>query len=366
MINYSSAIISFVVCLCLVPLLRPLALRYGLTDHPSDRKHHHGQIPLCGGIAIFLASISVWLLTATQLTPLKMAFFMAGSLLLLLGLLDDLWELSSRWRLVFQAAAALLLVYVGDTSLVYFGDLLGNGQPVYLNGIWSTLATVFCVIGVINATNMIDGLDGLAGGMVLIALFWFLLIATDLADKSVASIILLFIGAVAGFLIYNLRYPGHRKASVFMGDAGSTLLGLLLAFLAIRLTQGQGLGHGHVHPQQHLPPMNAVWMLGLPLLDTLSLMLRRVLKGRSPFSADRDHLHHILLRAGFSIEQTVWILFAISAAFGAIAYFAWRQSVPESVLFYTAWGVFFVYVFFQKHAWQLMRRIKGRGSDSKS
>lgn len=353
MTDYANAILTFAFCICLVPALRRLAIRFGLTDRPSDRKHHDGQIPLCGGIAIFMSSVSVWLLTASQLTPLKVSFFIGGFLLLVLGLLDDRWELSSRWRLLFQAVVALLLVFVGNTSLVDFGDLFGNGRPVRMEGAWSTLATVFCVVGVINATNMIDGLDGLAGGMTLIALFWFLLIAMDISDRSITSIILLFIGALAGFLVYNLRYPGHPKASIFMGDAGSTLLGLLLAFLAIRLTQGRGPS------APHLPPINAVWMLGLPLLDTISLMVRRMLKGRSPFSADRDHLHHVLLLAGFSIEQTVWILFAISASFGAIAYVAWRLSVPEHVLFYAAWGVFFAYLFFQRHAWRLMRRIRG-------
>lgn len=352
MTDYSSAIISFVLCLCLIPGLKRLALRFGLTDHPSDRKHHEGQIPVCGGIAIFIASVSVWLLNATQLTPAKAAFFLAGFLLLILGLVDDLLDIPSRWRLVFQAIAALLLVYVGNITLVYFGDLFGVGQPINLGEGWSTLATVFCVIGIVNALNMIDGLDGLAGGLTLIALFWYLLIAVTIQELPLASVIVLFIGAVAGFLVFNMRYPGHRQASIFMGDAGSTLLGLFLAFLSIRLTQGAG------HPAHRLPPIAAVWILGLPTLDTLSLMLRRILRGRSPFSADRDHLHHVMLRAGFSIEQTVWILFAISATFGAIAYFSWRQAVPEYVLFIAAWVVFFIYTFAQEHAWRVMRWLK--------
>lgn len=352
MIDYAQAIISFALCLCLIPGIKRLAVRFGLTDHPSDRKHHDGQIPLCGGIAIFIASVSVWLLSATNITPAKTSFFLAGFLLLVLGLLDDLWELSSRWRLIFQTCAALLLVYVGHISLSYFGELLGTGQGLYLNGAWATIATVFCVVGVINAVNMIDGLDGLAGGLTLIAMLWFGLVAVDIGEHGIVSIILLFMGAVAGFMVYNMRYPGHSRASIFMGDAGSTLLGLFLAYLSIRLTQSSG------QSGPRLPPINAVWVLGLPMLDTLSLMLRRILRGRSPFSADRDHLHHIILRAGFSVEQTVWILFALSAAFGAIGYFSWRQAVPDHILFFLALGIFSLYSFAQIHAWRLMRWIK--------
>jgi UDP-GlcNAc:undecaprenyl-phosphate GlcNAc-1-phosphate transferase len=332
--------------------MKYISIRVGLTDHPSDRKHHDGQVPLCGGIAIFIASVSVWLCSASLMTPAKISFFIAGFLLLVLGLLDDLWDISSRWRLIFQTCAALLLVFVGHISLGYFGDLLGTGHGLNLNGAWATFATVFCVVGVINAVNMIDGLDGLAGGLTLIALIWFGLIAADIGEHSIVSIILLFTGAIAGFLVFNMRYPGHGKASVFMGDAGSTLLGLLLAFLAIRLTQPSG------NSETHLSPINAVWVLGLPMLDTLSLMLLRILRGHSPFAADRDHLHHIILRAGFSVEQTVWILLLFSFTFGAIGYYSWRQAVPEHTLFISAWVVFALYTFAQIYAWRVMLWFK--------
>jgi len=275
--------------------------------------------------------------------------------LLVAGLWDDLFEARTAVRVIAQIVAGVLMVYEGGVVIRDLGGLVDPVESVVLHS-WAAPFTIFCVIGVVNSINMIDGLDGLAGGLVLVALGWFAL-AGSIQGAAVDTVLAVaFMGAVAGFMVFNFRHPFRDRASVFLGDTGSMMLGLVLVWLSVRLTRVESGG---------MPPMAAVWVIGMPLLDTLSIIVRRVAQGRSPLSPDRDHLHYVLLRAGLSVRQTVSILMLVGLLFGAIGIGAWRFGVPDSVLFYGALSVYAVYLLVMIHVWKRMGTSEGAGNGTK-
>lgn len=338
--------VAFISSASLVLFLRRVALRVGLVDAPGGRKQHEGKIPLVGGLAMFSGFAFGVLLLAEPLTSYR-SLIAAMALLVIIGTVDDLSGLSPFSKFIWQALAALLMTSWGGVGIVQLGDLLGMGQ-VQL-GSWTIPFTVVCVVGVINAINMSDGLDGLAGGIALIAVGCMAVAAIMAAQVTTARVLIVFACAIAAFLVFNLRSPWRRRALVFMGDAGSMMLGFVLTWFAVQLTQGE---------KPVLSPIIAVWLLGLPLLDMGSVLLRRVVRGRTPFSADREHIHHILLRAGYSIGQTVAILLALAAVLAVAGLSAWALNVPDAVMFYAFLTLFGFYFIAQQHAWRLMRLLK--------
>jgi UDP-GlcNAc:undecaprenyl-phosphate GlcNAc-1-phosphate transferase len=190
---------------------------------------------------------------------------------------------------------------------------------------------------------MMDGLDGLGGSIAFVAFAWYAAVAADSGLVVQFKIALIFCGAIAGFLLFNLRFPWQPHARVFLGDAGSLMIGFALGWFAIDLTQGQG---------RTFPPIAALWILMLPLADCVSLMTRRLGARRSPFVADRHHIHHYLLARGFTHGQTLGLLVALSTVFGAVGYFAWRASVPEPALFWPFFFAYFGYHYWIKRAWK--------------
>jgi UDP-GlcNAc:undecaprenyl-phosphate/decaprenyl-phosphate GlcNAc-1-phosphate transferase len=343
---------AFLLSAGLIALLMKPALRIGWADRPSTRKHHHGPVPLVGGVAICAAfSLSVFLQPEK---PQGYPELLMGAILLTaVGLYDDVRSIRPAVRFLFQIGAALWMVYGGGVVLIGLGDLFGLG-PVYLGSI-AVLFTVFGVVGAINALNMSDGLDGLAGGLALIAVAW-LIVLNWLAPSPHAGDLNALLGlamAIAGFLMFNLRHPWRTRASTFMGDAGSTLLGFALVWFMVRLSQGEGAV---------MAPMTAVWILALPVLDTVTVMVRRIRAGRNPCAADRQHLHHLLLGESRSDGRVTAILLAVAAATGALGVAAWWLRVPESLQFYAFLGVFLMYYRFTTRMWA-RRQTAGNARD---
>ncbi|MCG8434047.1 MAG: undecaprenyl/decaprenyl-phosphate alpha-N-acetylglucosaminyl 1-phosphate transferase [Gammaproteobacteria bacterium] len=337
---------AFIVSLLLVLTLKPVAVQFGLVDRPSDRKQHEGIIPLVGGLAIFFGCLLTCIFLQLIDPPL-IIFLASASVLVTSGGLDDTRELSSVAKFAGQIGATLMMIYSADMILTDLGDLFGLG--VVTLGLLSVPFTIFCVVGVINAMNMADGMDGLAGGIAFIAFLWFAVAAAISGLSDQLTLLSLLSGAVAGFLVFNLRAPWRKKASVFMGDAGSMLLGFALAWAAITLTQGE---------QVMLSPMAAVWILGLPIIDTVSVMIRRMVHGQNPFTADRQHLHHIFLDAGFSVRTTVAFICFISLIFGAIGFSASYFAIPEWVTTASFLTVAFAYLFIIFHPEECITRLR--------
>ena len=322
-----------------VLLLSPLAPALGLVDVPGGRKAHARAVPLVGGIAIFVALVvttpfagishhAAWLLLAL-------------SVVITLGFWDDVTDLAPRVKLAIQVIAAAIMIWGAGVELHTVGDLLG-WRPI---GLWifAVPLTAFSIVGVMNAVNMMDGLDGLGGSVALIAFAWFAAVASASGLVVQLDVALILCGAIAGFLLFNLRFPWQPHARVFLGDAGSLMIGFALGWYAIDLTQGPG---------RSFPPIAALWVLLLPLADCVSLMARRIHAGRSPFAGDRHHIHHYLLRRGLGHNPVLGILLALSTAFGAVGYFGWRLGAPEPVLFATFFCGFFAYHHWIERAWR--------------
>ena len=280
---------AFLVTLALTPLFKQRAARWRLVDLPDTRKLHSGAMPLVGGLAMGIAFLAVYAVTRPVADPSQfLAIGAAIALTLIGGALDDRGELRITLKFGFQIFAAAVLATWGGTVLTHFGNLMtGN---LFTLGRWSLPLTIVCIVGLMNAINMSDGLDGLAGSLVLAACLGFGYAAGAGGDAAMFTVICLAAGAIAAFLVYNARSPWGGSASVYMGDAGSLLLGLLVGWFAIRLAMAE---------RPSLAPITAVWILALPLADMGTIMARRMLRGRNPFVGDRQHLHHIMLALGF-------------------------------------------------------------------
>lgn len=329
-----------------IMLLRGHAMQWGLADLPGGRKQHQGAIPLIGGIGVFagfLLAQPFLPATATGLLPLH-----AGLLLLVgCGVIDDARDMRSTVKLGVQLLAATLMVLWGGRELDYLGDFPLIGA-VHLGWLAIPL-TIVAVAGLVNAVNMMDGVDGLAGGSALSVLAWLALLAAMQGQQTLLLVIVTLAAALTGFLPFNMRHPWRNRASVFMGDAGSMGLGFAVAWFVVELSQS---------PNAIISPVAYGWLLALPVMDTLSLMFRRLRKGRSPFSADREHLHHLLLRAGFTPGQTTVILMLLVALLGGIGVLLSLLGAPDIVLLAGLLLLVLLHDLFVRMGWRTSKALR--------
>jgi UDP-GlcNAc:undecaprenyl-phosphate/decaprenyl-phosphate GlcNAc-1-phosphate transferase len=299
---------AFLVTLVLVAVLIPLAPRLGLIDRPDRRKIHAAATPAIGGLAVALGCLPLAMFAFPTDRPL-LALVAASVLLLTEGVIDDIYDLRWKYRLCCHAAAALILVYYGGVKVDDIGMAFGVGHYHQLGSLAMPF-TVLATTGLINALNMIDGIDGLAGSLTMATLAMLGCAGLYVGNPEVTTLAITLMGAVAAFLIFNLRNPWSNTARTFLGNAGSEFLGLVIAWSCFRLTQS------HFHP---VAPVLAPFLFSVPVIDCLVLMVRRLAARRSPFSADRDHLHHLLADAGFSITSVIVVIVAVSLAIGLLA-----------------------------------------------
>lgn len=348
----TSAIVSlcaFLITVALVRLLRRPAIQAGLVDVPGGRKAHDGDVPLIGGLAIF-GGVMLTTATAWSLVSPPLALFIGLTLMLVVGFLDDLRELSARFRLLVQIAAAVVMAVGGGAVIHNLGDLIGLGN-IHLSSYLGVAFTTLCVVGFVNAINMADGVDGLAGGISASALS-LLAVAAAVTTGSVPHLLVMLLGAIAGFLLFNMRHPGQRRASIFLGDAGSMTLGFVLAWFAVELSQGTHAA---------LSPIAVAWIFALPTIDTVSLMVRRILRGRSPFQPDTEHFHHILQRIGLTPGETTWVMIGVSTVLGVIGLLGDWVRVPEPVMLAGFLLLFALHLYFVLHAWRMAQRLRRMG-----
>lgn len=341
--------VALLATVLLIGLLRPLAVRVGLVDVPNERKSHGTPTPLVGGLAIFSGLVIGFFLCrdgpAIPSDAEIYSFFGAGLLLVTVGVIDDFLELSPLVKFIAQIFAALLMIFGAGVVLTDLGALTPDGSLLQL-GVLAVPFTVFATLGIINALNMCDGLDGLSGSLTLTSLSG-LILAAYLWGSAVDLALLPSLGmAIIGFLLFNRRLLGRQRAYVFMGDAGSMFLGLALTWYAISLSQGE---------ERALPPSAALWFLMVPIFDAVSMMLRRILRGRSPFAADREHLHHVFLLAGYTVNETVAIMVGVASLGVFVGLASIHYVVPD---FIVAGGFLLAgigYFWLINHAWKVMR-----------
>ncbi len=327
--------ISLLLCL----LLRPLAQRIGLLDHPSDRKVHRTPTPLVGGTAVFIALV-VAVSLATPYTSEALPLLAACGLMLITGMLDDLHELSPRTRFIVQILACCIMIFASGVVLTDFGSLMWNG--VFQLGWLSIPITIFAALGVINAFNMMDGIDGLSSMIFMIAGSAMAWLALRAGHSFNAGMLSLTVAAVAGFFLLNARFPWNKKARVFLGDSGSVFLGLLLAWQFVDLGNGD---------DRAFAPITAVWLLGVPLVDTIRLMTQRWKKGGSSMEADQYHLHHAFLKAGFSVNQTIFGIAVLVLFTTTVGLAGQVQGWPEYLMFYGYIAFGLVYLYIMRRCW---------------
>ena len=311
-----------------------VAQSIGLLDNPGGRKRHAHPIPLVGGVGMALAIVA---LAPFWITNINKQIWLLGLLVLaaLAGVWDDRHHLRARTKLVPQVLLALAVVFGADMSFENLGELMGN-RPVVL-GAGAILFTVFAIVGTINTTNMADGLDGLAGGYVAIALLALLAVAALGGETEKIPFIATLLGANVGFLAFNMRTPWRSRAAVFMGDSGSMVLGLALAWLALRLSMG---------PKHIMPPVLAALIFALPLYDIMATLLRRSLGGNNPFRADRRHIHYLLRDTGWSTMKAVSGLHLVSLLIAALGVAGWQSGWSDETLFTLFIGFFLLFLVF--------------------
>ena len=307
--------VSLSITALLIPLLERMAPAIGLNDAPGPRKVHSTPVPRVGGIAMALGILAA-VLIGTDLGD-SMGGVLAGMLVLLsFGVWDDRTELDYRVKFIGQILAVGVCLAISDVRIESITLDLRYPLPDAL----SLFLTATFLIGVTNAVNLADGLDGLAGGMALLCCCGIALLALSGGDLSIVAIALIIAGAILGFLRYNTH-----PARVFMGDAGSQLLGFATGVLAISATQGEATAVSAALP---------LLLIGVPILDTLSVMWIRMRAGRSPFAADRNHLHHRLLALGFRHGEAVFAVYLLQAGFFLLAYFMRFESDLAILLAY--------------------------------
>jgi len=335
-------------------ILPRFAHSVGLVDSPNIRKSHNGRVPLIGGIAMYVGFIIAFLSLDIS-WGYKIVFLTSSGVVLLTGMIDDIHELSAKQRFIAQGTAALIMA-VGAGHVLYDLGAIGPGGEIVSLGILAIPFTIFATIGVINALNMSDGIDGLAGGLSTVSLIGFAIAAWLAGMHEHLQVLLLLISVILAFLLFNFRFPGRSRALVFMGDAGSTFIGFALAWFAISLSQGE---------HRAIAPVTALWLVALPLFDTVAIMLRRIINRKSPFSADKEHLHHALILAGIGVAPSALIILTLSSLAVAFGLYGYIYGLSEAIMFYLFLGGFVFYFFAMNRAWGTLRlmwlRIERRG-----
>jgi UDP-GlcNAc:undecaprenyl-phosphate GlcNAc-1-phosphate transferase len=314
----SSTALAFAVTAILTLTLRPLALRLHLTDKPGGRKQHIGEIPLVGGIAMLIGML-VAAMAAVQ-TADRWTLLVPAALLVIVGVIDDRYNVGASARLVAQICAALIMMIGGGLYLRDIGDPFGTGLLGL--GFFAIPMSVLVTLSVINAFNFIDGIDGLAASMALIALAAGGL-ASGLGAPAVTVAAVAF-GAILGFLPFNFPAFRNRRLRTFMGDAGSTLLGFVVVWFTLSICQGE---------HRSLSPVAALWFALMPLSDFFSCFVRRMARGKMPLHAGREHFHFMLMRAGLSERQVLAVLVAFAVLYAAVGLIGASYKLPDWALF---------------------------------
>lgn len=314
-------IVSVVISFILTPFIKNFAIRINAVDIPKDkRKIHKKPIPLLGGMAIYISFVITMLLKEGRLGKSEIGILIGATIIVIGGLIDDLKDIRPWQKLLFQISAAVVLILFGVEIAVVTNPFPSNSLFLKL-GWLSIPITIFWVVGITNAINLIDGVDGLAAGVAFICSATIFIIAALNGRREAALLTAILSGAIFGFLPYNFN-----PASIFMGDTGAQLLGFLLSAISLKGTIKSATAFAIAVP---------ILAFGLPIYDTLFAMIRRKINGKPIMQADRGHLHHRLLDMGLSQKQVVIIMYLTSAVLGGISIIAMQMSTTRSYFLLT-------------------------------
>ena len=347
-----TSLLSGVFALISLRMLMPFAVKFRLVDKPDQRKLHKGAVPLVGGLSAFVG-VFLGFMLGMPLTSGYLIFLLCASVLVVLGAVDDARDISAKFRLFAQVVLGAVLVYGSGDSLESFGNLVGLG--VIELGVFGPLVSIAAVIGATNAFNMIDGIDGLAGSLSLIALLSLaLLFSVSDGHEAGLALSLGLSCALIPYLMANLRIPPFKRR-IFMGDAGSMFIGFAIVWLMIQGAPLEGAA---------FRPVTALWLIALPLIDMVVIMVRRARKGQSVMNPDREHLHHIFMRAGFSDRQALMLISFVAMLFASFGLLGEFFQIPEWVMFAAFAMVFALYDYALGRVWRLLALFR-RGWSTK-
>ncbi|PRD13025.1 UDP-N-acetylglucosamine--undecaprenyl-phosphate N-acetylglucosaminephosphotransferase [Pantoea coffeiphila] len=347
LLNMSTELaLTFVFSLAFLFFARKAAKKIGLVDRPNYRKRHQGVIPLVGGVSVFAGSCFAYAISDYYIPHFSLYLVCAGCLVLV-GALDDRFDISVKIRAVVQAGVAVVMMVKAKLYLFSLGHIFGPWELVV--GPFGYVLTLFAVWAAINAFNMVDGIDGLLGGLSCVSFMAMGIILLFDGQTSLAMWCFTMIAAIVPYILLNLGMFGGRY-KVFMGDAGSTLIGFTIIWILLAATQGES------HP---ITPVTALWLIAIPLMDMVAIMYRRLSKGMSPFSADRQHIHHLIMRAGFTSRQAFMLITLAAALLAAIGVLGeYLSFTPEWVMLILFLLAFMLYGYCIKRAWRVARMIK--------
>lgn len=324
--------ISLISCVALIEILRRYAHHLGMMDHPDARKQHAHPIPTVGGLAMFM-SVLLAIQFGGNINHHQVMLLLCTAGLLLLGLLDDKYNLSVSLRLMLQVTLALIVIVGANGTISQLGSMFGIPLNLYVLALPFSL---IAFVGGINAMNMIDGADGMAGSMAFLTTLGAIVVFSLTPSDMTLDLPFALLGALLGFLLFNARVF-VKRAWVFMGDAGSMWIGLVLAWLLARIAQGAS------------DPWVVLWIFGLPLIDTLAVMLRRMHRKKSPFVADRTHIHHVFERRGFSTSRSVLLSTLFQALLVSTGVSLYLLSAPTVLVLGGFIALFAIYYYVLRH-----------------
>lgn len=342
-------LITFCVSLIAVLILHRLAKPLGLLDRPCLRKAHEGHVPLVGGMAVFIAA-SLGMFIFFGPSKLLNLFIISCSLMVFIGVLDDKYDLSVRSRLIGQFLVSSILIFGLDTYIFSLGNVF-----YFMNfelGVFGVIFTYLAVIGAINAFNMVDGIDGLLGGLSIVSFTGIAILSYNSSSDVLLMFSTILIISILPYLMANLSIAPFKNKKVFMGDAGSMFIGLAVVWLVVFGTQ-QTFVDG-----PSFRPVTALYLIALPLMDMVAIMFRRIKKKQSPFKPDRNHMHHICMRAGFSGKQSLCILCLVATFIMAIGVFLELMHVPEWMSLLIFIILFALYNYCMSHVWRIVKYIR--------
>ncbi len=339
---------TFLLSFVLLFTFRKVAKKINLVDKPNERKHHKGAIPLVGGVSIYAAILLSSLIYLDN--RFEDALYLGcGAVLIVIGVLDDKFDISFKIRLFVQACISLAMIFVAGLSLESLGSIAGN-VPVSLPAWVSYFVTVIAVIGAINAFNMVDGIDGLLGGLATVSFAALGIMFMVNGDTNLAENCMMFIAALIPYILLNLGIPLGQRFKIFMGDAGSMLIGFTVVWFLIRASQDV--------QTDAIRPVSALWFIALPLMDMATIMTRRIRKGHSPFKPDREHLHHICQRIGLSSRLTLVFICLLASAFAGIGIAGELYNINETAMFIGFLVLFAVYFYTISHIFRITAKVR--------
>jgi UDP-GlcNAc:undecaprenyl-phosphate GlcNAc-1-phosphate transferase len=316
---FITSLTAFCFAFIAIKFFKPVAIEVGLVDKPSERKLHAGHIPLIGGISIFMAVLMASLLWLPNTLELRM-YLIASAMMVFIGAVDDKFDLKVRIRIIGQLIVASLMIYGVGGYISNLGNLFGLGDVTL--GPVGIIFTYVGIIVVINAFNMVDGIDGLIGSLSINTFTSIAILFIMSGQNDYVSYPLILATATIPYLIFNLGLASKAR-KIFMGDAGSMFIGLSVIWLLTMGTQNESAS---------FRPVTALWICAVPLMDMLAIVVRRYKNGKSPFKPDRDHLHHILQRVGYSSRKTLLIISISAVAMSIIGLAGEYFNVPDIIM----------------------------------